>query len=74
MSSISVLLLTLLWAISVTSASPWVYSDNEDPPEGTIRVTVLGSGTPDVRRHQVKTLSHSSLFCCAYARTVRHRR
>ncbi|CAL8465140.1 g4675 [Coccomyxa elongata] len=49
----SVVLLTLLWAISVASASPWVYSDNEDPPEGTIRVTVLGSGTPDVRRHQV---------------------
>ncbi|EIE20382.1 Metallo-hydrolase/oxidoreductase [Coccomyxa subellipsoidea C-169] len=48
-----VYLLTLIAAFSAAVAGPWVYSDNSEPEEGTIRVTVLGSGTPDVRRHQV---------------------
>ena len=31
---------------------PFVYP-GEEVPEDTIRVTTLGSGSPDVRRHQV---------------------
>ena len=36
-------------------STPWVYSTDDAVPEDTIRVTTLGSGTPDVRRHQVRT-------------------
>ena len=38
------------------AAASWVYSDGAPVPAGTLRVTTLGSGTPDVRRHQVRTL------------------
>ena len=34
-------------------ATPWVYSTDDAVPKDTIRITTLGSGTPDVRRHQV---------------------
>lgn len=34
-------------------STPWVYSTDDAVPEDTIRITTLGSGTPDVRRHQV---------------------
>ena len=34
-------------------SSPWVYSDNAPIPDGTLRITTLGSGSPDVRREQV---------------------
>lgn len=33
--------------------SPWVYSDNAPIPDGVLRITTLGSGSPDVRREQV---------------------
>jgi len=62
-----VLLATLLWSMSAVLASPWIYSNNEDPPEGTIRITVLGSGTPDVRRHQV---IHRRLAAFSYTRNI----
>lgn len=37
------------------AASPWVYSDNAPIPEGTIRITTLGSGSPDVRKEQASS-------------------
>jgi hypothetical protein len=37
-------------------SSPWVYSDNAPIPDGTLRITTLGSGSPDVRREQVTPL------------------
>ncbi len=45
-------LLVLLPAFAAAS-SPWVYSNDHAVPEDIIRVTTLGSGTPDVRRQQV---------------------
>jgi hypothetical protein len=59
-------LFTLLAALSVALAGPWVYSDNEEPAEGTIRVTTIGSGTPDVRRHQVDILP----LCLCFQRNL----
>jgi hypothetical protein len=35
------------------AASPWVYSDDDDIPEDAIRITSLGSGTPNVHKEQV---------------------
>lgn len=40
-------------AQAATRSSPWVYSDNAPVPEGALRITTLGSGSPDVRREQV---------------------
>lgn len=65
-----VFLLTLIAAFSAAVAGPWVYSDNSEPEEGTIRVTVLGSGTPDVRRHQVRLASPPFCFFFQQACTM----
>jgi hypothetical protein len=42
----------LLLLTAVAASSPWVYSDNAAIPDGTIRITTLGSGSPDVRKEQ----------------------
>ena len=49
---VAIALLAVLPGLAAKS-SPWVYSTEDTVPEDTIRVTTLGSGTPDVRRHQV---------------------
>ncbi|KAF6254071.1 Metallo-hydrolase/oxidoreductase [Scenedesmus sp. NREL 46B-D3] len=38
---------------TAAAGSPWVYSDNALIPDGTIRITTLGSGSPDVRKEQL---------------------
>lgn len=45
--------LLLLLSSYAAAASPWVYSGDEHIPAGTIRVTTLGSGSPDVHKEQV---------------------
>lgn len=40
--------------LAATASSPWVYSENAPTPAGTIRITTLGSGSPDVRKEQVR--------------------
>ncbi|WIA34413.1 hypothetical protein OEZ86_012748 [Tetradesmus obliquus] len=47
------LLLLLHTSAAAAAGSPWVYSDNAITPEGTIRITTLGSGSPDVRKEQL---------------------
>lgn len=42
-------------AQAASRSSPWVYSDNAPIQEGTLRITTLGSGSPDVRREQVSS-------------------
>ena len=49
---IAIALLAVLPGLAAKS-TPWVYSTDDTVPEDTIRITTLGSGTPDVRRHQV---------------------
>lgn len=52
-------LLLLIVAVILTSSStgsdtsPWVHSGDAPIPPGVIRVTTLGSGSPDVRKEQV---------------------
>jgi hypothetical protein len=45
----------LLLLHAAAAGSPWVYSDNAPIPDGTIRITTLGSGSPDVRKEQAST-------------------
>jgi hypothetical protein len=60
--------LLLLHAAAATG-SPWVYSDNPIIPDGTIRITTLGSGSPDVRKEQASRASRTALVphCTAQA-------
>ncbi|KAK9811899.1 hypothetical protein WJX72_012114 [[Myrmecia] bisecta] len=51
-------LVVLILAASIwsgTAGGPWVYSDNAPVPKDTIRITTLGSGTPDVRKEQASS-------------------
>ncbi len=59
---IAIALLAVLPGLAAKS-TPWVYSTDDTVPEDTIRITTLGSGTPDVRRHQVM-LRRSLLMTC----------
>lgn len=60
-------LLLLLHAVPLLAAAdgPWVTADD---PIGsrTIRVTSLGSGSPDVRRHQVRVNQVPADLCVSY--------
>lgn len=50
----------LLLHTVAAAGSPWVYSDNAITPEGTIRITTLGSGSPDVRKEQASAASSTA--------------
>jgi hypothetical protein len=57
MDAVHVTLTVLLVLIRLSSsavASPWVQSGDDHIPAGVIRVTTLGSGSPDVRKEQVQ--------------------
>jgi hypothetical protein len=51
--SAALLLLVALLARAAATGSPWVYSDGAPVQSNTIRITTLGSGSPDVRKEQV---------------------
>lgn len=55
----------------VSASTPWVYSTDDAVPEDTIRITALGSGTPDVRRHQVRVQCKPPLSLQTSARLLR---
>lgn len=44
----------LLAYVSMAHGVPWIYSTDEPMPSNTIRITTLGSGSPDVRKEQVR--------------------
>lgn len=46
--------LLLFGVHKVSTASPWIYADDDEVPEDAIRITSLGSGTPDVHKEQVR--------------------
>ena len=51
------LLLVVVWASSAASRvteGPWLMN-GEPPPKQGLRITTLGSGTPDVRKDQVSS-------------------
>ncbi|KAK9908353.1 hypothetical protein WJX75_006483 [Coccomyxa subellipsoidea] len=47
--------LLLIGVHKVSTASPWIYADDDEVPKDAIRITSLGSGTPDVHKEQVAT-------------------
>ncbi|KIY95387.1 ribonuclease Z [Monoraphidium neglectum] len=51
--SAALLLLVALLARAAATGSPWVYSDGAPVQSNTIRITTLGSGSPDVRKEQL---------------------
>ena len=57
-AALTVAVVVILGTFAASSAKtlgrqrPFVYP-GEEVPDDTIRVTTLGSGSPDVRRHQV---------------------
>lgn len=48
----AVVLILLASVAAHAATAPWVLP-GDGVPKGTIRITTLGSGTPDIRRHQV---------------------
>jgi len=65
-------LLLLIVAVILTSSStgsdtsPWVHSGDAPIPPGVIRVTTLGSGSPDVRKEQVSTWAVLYMYTCQW--------
>lgn len=64
------LLLTNCTTTASSVSSPWVPSGDATIPDGVIRITTLGSGSPDVRKEQVCTVRRGTLHTHTQPATV----